>query len=302
MAGTGGAGYDSRAMPTVRRLEPGDEQALLRFLSSRPDTTMFLRSNLSHAGLAYTGEVFSGTYAAAIDGGEVVAVAARYWNGNIVVEAPVWLAEVVKEASAERAVTGLLGPREQVVAARRALGLAATAVRFDSEEILFSLSLDELRVPAMLGNEVVCRRARVEDVDELVRWRAAYTVETFGDSSREGSYDESRERVRKDVGTPRQWVLERDGDRVAMSGFNATTSDCVQIGGGYTPPALRGRGYGRAVVAGSLVEARRTGVQRSILFTDKANLAAQAAYAALGYRVIGDYGIILFPSSKVDDA
>ncbi len=263
---------------------------------------MFLRSNLSHAGLAFTGEVFSGTYAAAFDGEQIVAAAAVYWNGNIIVEAPQCLAEVVAEASVGRAVTGLLGPRQQVVAAREALGLAGTAPSLDSDEVLFGLSLDRLRLPAILGPEVVCRKARVDDVDELARWRAAYSDETLGGVSPEKSFEEIRQRVLRDVGTPRQWVLEKDGARVSMSGFNATTPDCVQVGGVYTPPALRGRGYGRAVVAGSLVEARKTGVQRSILFTDKGNLAARAAYVALGYQVIGDYGIILFPSSKAGES
>jgi predicted GNAT family acetyltransferase len=65
-------------------------------------------------------------------------------------------------------------------------------------------------------------------------------------------------------------------------------------GGVYTPPKLRGRGYGRAVVAGSLCDARKQGSRRSVLFTRGTNVAAQRAYRALGYEVLGDFALVLF--------
>lgn len=58
--------------------------------------------------------------------------------------------------------------------------------------------------------------------------------------------------------------------------------------------ALRGRGYARAAVAASLRLAQARGVKRSILFTAETNRAARRAYAALGYEVIGDFGLVLF--------
>ena len=64
-------------------------------------------------------------------------------------------------------------------------------------------------------------------------------------------------------------------------------------GGVWTPPELRGRGYGRAAVAASLLDARADGVGRSILFTGDDNVPAIKAYAALGYRLIGDHRILL---------
>ncbi len=89
-------------------------------------------------------------------------------------------------------------------------------------------------------------------------------------------------------------IRRSDGATVAMSGFNASLPDVVQIGGVFTPPELRSQGYGRAVVAGSLVLAREQGVGRSVLFTPHDNVAAQRAYEALGYVAIGDYGLVVF--------
>ena len=79
-----------------------------------------------------------------------------------------------------------------------------------------------------------------------------------------------------------------------MTGFNATLPDCVQVGGVFTPTALRSQGYGRAVVAGSLLDAKSRGVVRSILFTEKENVSAQRAYVSLGYERIGEYGLVRF--------
>ena len=67
----------------------------------------------------------------------------------------------------------------------------------------------------------------------------------------------------------------------------------MQIGGVWTPPEFRGRGYARGVVAGSLVVARKHGVQRAVLFADPANDTARRAYLYLGFRIVGDYGLVL---------
>jgi predicted GNAT family acetyltransferase len=94
----------------------------------------------------------------------------------------------------------------------------------------------------------------------------------------------------------RTWILEEQGKPVACSSFNTAIKEAVQVGGVWTPPELRSRGYGRAVVAASLLDARAEGVTKAILFTGENNIAAQKAYVALGFRHIGDYRIVLLHS------
>ncbi|HEY6066629.1 MAG TPA: GNAT family N-acetyltransferase, partial [Thermoanaerobaculia bacterium] len=91
-----------------------------------------------------------------------------------------------------------------------------------------------------------------------------------------------------------QWILLDRGTPVSYSAFNARLPDAVQVGGVWTPPDLRGRGYGRAVVAGSLLAARSEGARLALLFTGEENRSARAAYEALGFRVVGDYGLVIF--------
>ena len=71
----------------------------------------------------------------------------------------------------------------------------------------------------------------------------------------------------------------------------------VQIGGVWTPRALRGLGYARCAVAGSLHHARDREVRSAILFTDEKNVPAQRSYVALGFEPVGDYGIVFFASA-----
>jgi predicted GNAT family acetyltransferase len=84
-----------------------------------------------------------------------------------------------------------------------------------------------------------------------------------------------------------------------MCAFNAAAGGVVQLGGVYTPPRLRGRGYARSVVAGALVLAQAEGADRAVLFTGEQNAAALKAYRALGFRDVGDYSLLLFKESVV---
>jgi GNAT superfamily N-acetyltransferase len=283
----------------VRILVPGDEDALETFLHRHADSSLFLRSNLRAAGLVDAGEPLQATYAAAWNGSRIVAVAAHCWNDNLLLQAPVAIAAVTRAAVARtrRPVQGLLGPWQQVIAARAALGLDAAPATKSSREDLFSLALADLVVPAGLASgRVHCRRTRAQELEPLTRWRVAYSIEALGEPDRPALLEAARADIDRAHREGRSWVLEDGGRLVAYSGFNAQLPDTVQIGGVYTPPELRNRGYARAVVAGSLLDARRDGVERAVLFAESP--AAKAAYVALGFRVVGEYGLILLRSAE----
>jgi GNAT superfamily N-acetyltransferase len=277
-------------------LKPGDEPALERLLSTRAETSMFLRSNSQKAGLTDRGEKLQATYAAVWEGEEIVAVAAHCWNGIVLVQAPEprHIDDVVRLAveTSGRAVKGFSGAWEQVVAARRTLGLEGQAAMLDSREDLFALDLSKLAVPrALATGEWICRTPAPGELSLLATWRAAYYVEAIGETP--GPLVDAR--ALQDVrNSDAQWVVAIDGEPRAYSGFNARLPDMVQIGGVYTPPTLRGGGYARAVVAGSLLSARSAGVRRAILFTGQDNVAARRAYLALGFEIIGDFGLVMF--------
>jgi RimJ/RimL family protein N-acetyltransferase len=283
-------------MATVRVLRAGDETLLETFLARHADSSMFLRSNLRLGGVVDRGRRHEATYAAAFARRAIVGVVAHGWNGDLVLQAPVLVAEVARAAAAasRRPVDGFIGPWEQTLAARTALGLDSVPAQFARRQELFALDLHDLRVPpALADGQLRCRRPVPADLPVLVAWRAAYRREAFNSEDRPDLISRSRQEVEAGIAGGTAWVLE-DGDHlVAYQQFNARLPDAIQVGGVWTPPELRGRGYARAVVAGALLAVGAEGIRRAVLFTDDDNAPAQRAYLALGFERVGDYGIIL---------
>ncbi|WP_225977482.1 hypothetical protein [Nostoc sp. CENA543] len=110
-------------MYTLKTLQTGDEVLLENFLLQHIDTSMFLRSNCHNAGLVNQGRRFQGTYVAAIVDHQIVAIAAHYWNGMLVVQAPVYLEAVVQATVTQsgQAISGIAGPASQVTATKQIL-------------------------------------------------------------------------------------------------------------------------------------------------------------------------------------
>ncbi|MBD2448951.1 GNAT family N-acetyltransferase [Nostoc sp. FACHB-152] len=286
-------------MATLKTLQPGDEKLLENFLLQHTETSMFLRSNWREAGLIDQGARFQGTYVAAIaDDETIVAVAAHYWNGMVVVQAPVHLAEVVQAVvtQSNRAISGIAGPTAQVEMTKEVLRLVNRQTQLDESEILFSLSLADLQIPpALTLRTVQCRLPYLEEFELLSQWCAAYNVETLGQLETPDLLSTCRQEIEARQTTARHWVLVNKDMPIAYTAFNALLPDIVQIGGVWTPPPLRGKGYAKCVVAGSLLEARSHGVKRAILFTNRENYAAQAAYRGIGFCPTGEeFGLVIF--------
>ena len=281
----------------MRVLAPGDEAALARFFETHPHTTLFFQNNVRKGGLVDRGAVYQASYAAAFEAGAITALANHCWNGNVLLEAPRHLEAVVRAAvrASGRAVSGILGPRAQVIAARAALGLGTAPAYMDSAEDLFALALDQLRVPAPLAHgEWLCRKPHGRELAMLIGWRHDYRHLHLHERPGQALVAKCREEIQRHHGEDAHFVLERDGEPVAYAAYNAALPSCVQIGGVWTPPPLRSQGFARAAVAGALLAARARGVPRSVLFTEGDNHPAKAAYRALGYQRVGGYGMAMF--------
>jgi predicted GNAT family acetyltransferase len=290
---------------SIRILKEGDEAALIEFLVPRLESSMFLASNMQAVGLVDRGQRLGGTYAAAFDGERIVGVAAHFWNQNCVLQAPTHLEPLIQTAVREsrRPASGFLGPNDQVNQAKEFLGLKQDALRHDEAEGLYHLSLDDLQVPSILSREEIrWRRANGDDLDLLTVWLSAMSVETLDEEDRPSLREGRRKSAERILAAGQTWILEDEGKPVSTSGFNATVTDIgggiVQVGGVYTPPAFRSRGYARAVVAASLLEARKESAEKAVLFTAESNLPAQKAYAALGFQRVGTYRLT-FPHDPI---
>ncbi|WP_051330423.1 GNAT family N-acetyltransferase [Niveispirillum irakense] len=284
-------------MPIIR-LMPGDEERLDAYLARHPSTSLFLRSNLRRAGFQDEGKAFQARYAAMIGAdGSISGVVAHAWNGNLLVQAvpdqAIPLAASLAE-DGDRPVAGIIGPLPAAQAVRSLFPHRELAS--DGTQDLFDLPLAELRIPHILGERgFAWRRAGAADFPLLTAWRRAYGVELLNIPDDAALATRSATEIATWGEAGEIFLLvDPAGEPIAMAVHNARIPDTVQIGGVWTPPALRGRGYARAAVAVALLAARNDGALVGVLFTGKQNEQARRAYLALGFRSIGDYGILLF--------
>lgn len=292
--------FDVRSAFDIRILGAGDEPRLEAFFARCPDLTLFQRSNLRHAGAIDDGRRYGGTYAAALVNDEITGVVAHYWNGFVMPLVPAGGRDVrtlldAALAASKRPVAGVVGSWEQVAASLMHPSLSGRVSRRCEREILFALPLADLAVPpALAAGDVAVRVMDEGDLPLLAAWRVEYLVEAFALPRSATTYDEAVQDIATWHAEGRAWVAETRGRPVAFSGFNAALPDVVQVGGVYTPPFGRARGFARVAVAGSLLQAREAGAGRAVLFTDVANTAAQRAYRALGFEPVGDWGLVRF--------
>ena len=282
---------------TIRILQAGDEDKLEAFLLPRIASSMFLLGNFRAAGLVDNGQHLQGTYAAAFEGEQIIGVVAHFWNGSLVLQASIPLLDGLWQtavATTKRPLRGLTGPLPQVQAVKESLHIQPDLIQMEEPEKLYYLSLTDLIVPPSLPDgRWQWRRLQPDDVDLMTHWRVAYMLETKTEADSPDLHQRLRAGVERYQQQGRVWLLLNEGEPVASSAFNSRTAESVQVGGVWTPPEFRRRGYGRGVVAASLLDAREEGVATAVLFTGIDNIPAQKAYEALGFVHIGNYCILL---------
>jgi predicted GNAT family acetyltransferase len=282
---------------TVRVLQARDETAIESFLSGYTATCMYIRSNLREAGLTYNGQPYEGEYWGSFDAaGSLNGVLAHYWNNNIMMQAsnPEVLSNLLQDfkAMVSRPIAGVLGVNHQADQVIKELGLSDAPSALNTNEFLYSINLKELVLPTYQVDKKY-RMTSVKDIDRhlLFQWRKAYEIEALAAIDNQNLDTLVESFVKKVLKSKDYWVLFIDDNPVCLSGFSVVLPDIVQIGGVWTPPEHRCKGYARTLLALTLVQARERGVEKAILFTDSA--AAAKAYEAVGFQHIGHYRLAI---------
>lgn len=132
------------------------------------------------------------------------------------------------------------------------------------------------------------RVARAPDRELLIAWNEAFARDIGGQSHGVATSVDDR------LGYGGYTLWEIDGVPVSLAGSNRRVAGMVRIAPVYTPPDLRGRGYGGAATAAASEAALRDGATEVVLYTDLANPTSNALYRRLGYRPIFDQVVIDF--------
>lgn len=279
------------------RAAPPEEAAdIAVFLRRHLDQAMFPLSNLIHHGMGDAGRYAMRFWLTGKGQGIEAALGLTAMGMLLPVLPGLSTNDLapLKGALRGTAVGGLVGPPDWALPLLSALGLDRAAHDHRADEPGFVLDLDDLVLPA--GDGLSLRPLERPDWSLLLRWRAGYRGEVMG-TPPDRRIAAAADDIETYIARGSHRLLLKDGEPVAMTGFNAILPEAVQVGGVYTPPGLRGRGYARAAVALHLDEARRTGVGRAILFA--ANEAAARAYRAIGFRPAARMAMILFRDGTV---
>ena len=192
-----------------------------------------------------------------------------------------------------RAVKGFIGDGDQVTALREASAMTQRAA-LDVIEPSYLLTVADMVMPACGGYRL--RPLSAAPLDLMIAWRRDYDIETLHVDPAEAAL-QAEQQIRSFMAIDSHRVLFEGDTPVSMTGFNAVLPEIVQVGGVYTPPALRNRGYARKALALHLQEVAVDGVTEAVL--SAANPAAERAYAAIGFDRIGDFALVVYDTPQV---
>ena len=91
---------------------------------------------------------------------------------------------------------------------------------------------------------------------------------------------------------------EHDGAPVSLAGWAKPAAGLARIGPVYTPPELRGRGFGAAVTTAVTQAALDGGAGGVLLFTDLSNPTSNTLYQRLGFAPVTDWIVIRFTGPR----
>jgi RimJ/RimL family protein N-acetyltransferase len=133
------------------------------------------------------------------------------------------------------------------------------------------------------------RTASAADRDLLLAWLDAFHEEAGPAGPRE-----SERAVDDRLGFGGLTIWEHAGQPVSLAGRTRPAAGQVRIGPVYTPPELRGRGFGAGATASATRAALDGGADGVVLFTDLANPTSNTLYQRLGFRPVADWAVLRF--------
>jgi predicted GNAT family acetyltransferase len=231
------------------------------------------------------------------EGGRPVAAALRTPPFNLVLarpESPEALAPLARAIAEE--LPGVVGAVPEVeefaqLWARRTGAAARTTMRQGV------YALDSVLPPTGVAGSA--RVAADDDRELVLRWWVAFGDEVLHEGGPGSAQAETI--VEHRLSSPTSGVLlwEEKGEPVSLAGWGSPTPNGIRIGPVYTPPELRGRGYGTAVTAelsAQLLDGRlfSGGRRFCFLYTDLANPTSNAIYERIGYRMVCESAEIAF--------
>lgn len=268
----------------TQRLRDEHYAALRQLLDAEPGFTVFLASNLERFGLDDPFIHFWGTFQ---DHQLVTALMMAGRRAGLYTTDPSIL-QPVMDIALRQQINFIMGPRDIIRSAQDHLWqLAVTR----SEAHFFAQLSSERFQPPEQAIQAVIRRATPDDLPALT------TLYTGAAGFELASAEQVRQSMIERVYALRTYVAEIKGRLVAGASTSAESYNAAMIGGVWTLPAERDRGYSTAVVAALGAELLAEG-RCPYLFYLEHNAPAARVYKKLGFENIGHWTVLYLHRSR----
>lgn len=146
------------------------------------------------------------------------------------------------------------------------------------------------------------RRATEADRALLEAWIAAFHEAAASESRLPLNAREWVDQLFTPAPVRAVYLWEVDSTPVTMVGHTGPTPHGMRIGPVYTPPEQRRHGYASACTAAVSQRLLDSGRRFCFLFTDLANLTANAIYQQIGYRPVCDVDVYEFANQRGEES
>ncbi|MEZ4743996.1 MAG: GNAT family N-acetyltransferase [Bdellovibrionota bacterium] len=283
-------------MLEVKQISPPMIDNVLRFLSSKEETSQFLINNLKEHGPALSDHPNSGNYKALVENktsirgvfclnkrGNLLAQIDCLYNPNSIIE------ECLKE---KFEVKGFIGDWDTIDPLFRSYKERNPSFKatYNSKEILYRYVFQESEQVLRKNDHV--RFLESNDFNQWHPLNLAYRKELNIPS-------DLTEQQNKDLFISRTknkcwWGYFEKRNLISIAALNSTGETIGQVGGVFTIKGKRKQGYSKATVLHLLRDCRDMHRHsKSILFTGETDIPAQKLYESIGYEKIGYYALIL---------
>lgn len=277
---------------TVEAVDHISQPAMLHFLRENENYSLFLLGNFESHGLNLSEAPYSGNFKLIRSSDKIVTVFCLTKKGSLLVESNV--GELIFEsllASCQDEpipITGVIGNWDFCHSFWNYLKEKKIIQQelFHSKETLYSVDLSRSSSLPQSNVRLLTR----EDYTQWKPLRLDYIQEEGFPN--ELSNDQLLELFLDKVKQKIAWGYFLENKLVSIADLNAKYLDLGQVGGVYTNPNFRQKGFSKAVMRQLLTDVRRLhAIRKLIIFTNEKNFPARKLYESLGGEYVGNFAL-----------
>jgi RimJ/RimL family protein N-acetyltransferase len=267
--------------------------ATREFLEGHVESSLFLLGNLAEQGPRLGAHLNSGNFRIVCEGETTVAVFCLTRRGNLLLQTGGRedLGTLILEACRAEPIPiqGVIGEWRAVQSVWQLLCAdPAFEAGPSPREVLYGRDLPH--APGV-DSTLPVRALHADDFDQWNILNAAYSAEVH--LPVQGTREERLAMFSSQAERGHWWGYFDGGELIATASLNALYGRIGQVGGVYTRPGYRGRGFARVTMEKVMTETwQRHRLERLILFTGEHNRAARALYESLGFASREYFGLL----------